>query len=101
MGDRALLQVENAAGDVSPVLYLHWTGNNAMDIIQRIHDRMSGRRNDLDYTFARLVQQATENNTRNTGIGVWNQITRLTAEDSHGDNGCFIYNCSSGNTEHI
>ena len=55
MGDRALIQLTNGT-EVSPVLYLHWAGEQVADILRRTQKRMAGRGPDLSYTFARLVQ---------------------------------------------
>lgn len=90
MGDRALIQLTTIGGGVSPVLYLHWGGSCVADILQRTQEQMKGRPNDESYAFARLVQQAINGDSHNTGIGVWNQIERLTPADSHGDAGCFV-----------
>jgi hypothetical protein len=89
MGDRALIQLKADSG-VSPVLYLHWGGSMVATILLRAQERMKGRANDVEYAFARLVQVATDGDKGNTGFGVWNQEIPLTAEDSHGDAGCFL-----------
>lgn len=90
MGDRALIQLTNKNGDVSPVLYLHWSGSGVADILARTHQQMAGRTNDVEYTFARLVQQAINGDTGSTAFGVWNQPFVLVPDDSHGDAGCFV-----------
>jgi hypothetical protein len=95
MGDRALIQLTNKSGEVSPVLYMHWSGSSVAAILCRAQDQMKGRANDVDYAFARLVQQATGRDLGNTGFGVWNQSERLTADDSHGDAGCFVVDVST------
>lgn len=90
MGDRALIQLTNKSGQVSPVLYLHWSGSDVADIIWRTQERMRDRVNDVEYSFARLVQEATRDDDEDTGFGCWNQAEPLTAKDSHGDAGCFL-----------
>jgi hypothetical protein len=99
MGNRALIQVEGADG-VSPVLYLHWA-DEPQAIIDRTKKRLEGRKGDVDYAFARLVQQAMGDDKGDTGVGVFNKTERLTPKDSHGDEGVFIYNCDTGETEHF
>lgn len=94
MGNRALIQMKSGE-KLSPVLYLHWGGGEVADIIERARQRMIGRNDDLDYAFARLVQSAIGGDDGNTGYGVWNQTTELTASDSHGDAGCFVVDVST------
>lgn len=96
MGDRALIQLVDSSGTVSPVLYLHWRGGSVADILARTEKRMRGRADDVSYAFARLVQEATAGDgaTENLSIGVWNQAAKLTAGDSHGDAGVFVVNVS-------
>lgn len=94
MGDRALIQLTN--GRVcSPVLYLHWGGSDVAAILQRTQEQMRTRVDDVDYAFARLVQQATADDPDgSTGIGVWNAAEPLKADASQGDAGCFLVNIS-------
>lgn len=97
MGDRALIQLRNSDGDISPVLYLHWDGNRAGKIIYDTHMRMKGRGDDLDYTFARLVQEAVGDDPGNTSYGVSNSVAPLSADNSHGDAGCFLVDIATDN----
>lgn len=90
MGDRALIQLTNKYGDVSPVLYLHWSGSGVAEILRRTQAQMKGCENDVEYAFARLVQQATKGDNGNTGFGVWNHDGQLSELESHGDAGCFL-----------
>jgi hypothetical protein len=90
MGDRALIQLTNASKEFSPVLYLHWDGSRVGEIIYNTQERMRGRTGDLEYSFARLVQQAMGDCDGNTSVGVWNADKLLTAKDGHGDAGCFV-----------
>ena len=91
MGDRALIQLTNGT-EVSPVLYLHWAGEQVADILRRTQKRMAGRGPDLSYTFARLVQEAIGDDDGCLSFGVWNRTTPLEPSDSHGDAGCFLVN---------
>lgn len=94
MGDRALIQLKSGT-DVSTVLYLHWGGFGVKPIIDAARERMKSRHDDLSYAFARLVQIAAGNDSGATGFGVWNADAVLTAEDSHGDAGCFVIDAST------
>jgi len=91
MGDRALIQLV-CGNKYSPTLYLHWAGDRAEEIIQQTKERMCGGGfgDDLEYAFARLVQIAIGNDAGASSYGVTNATGILTAEDSPGDNGCFI-----------
>ncbi len=98
MGDRALIQIENS-GAVSPVIYVHNAGEQVPGFLEEIAVFMKGRRGDVDYTAARLIGLMHELIEGNISLGIFNQPERLTAEDSHGDAGCFVYNCTTGHVE--
>ncbi|WP_045769524.1 hypothetical protein [Xanthomonas albilineans] len=93
MGDRALIQLK-CKQEVSPVLYMHWGGSYVGDIIKRTKARMASR-HEIDYAFARLVQEAISDSPGDAGFGVWNQVELLTEGDSHDDAGCFVVDISS------
>lgn len=97
MGDRAVVQLESNSGRVSPCLYLHWGGSEVPKLLEELHDRFIKRRgDDLRYGFARLVGYVHEKMpTEVTGMGIWNQTTRLTPADSQGDAGVFVFNIST------
>ena len=95
MGDRALIQLK-CKNEVSPALYLHWEGYAVAYILLRTKKRMEGRADDLQYTFARLVQEATMGDEGNLSFGVFNQPTELTEKDSPGDAGAFVVELSEG-----
>lgn len=95
MGDRALIQLTTGKAEAgvavnSPVLYLHWAGDEVADILNRTKARMESRGPDLDYTFARLVQEAIADDNGNLSFGVSNRTYPLHASSSHGDAGCFL-----------
>lgn len=96
MGDRVLFQCHSASrGTHGPVVYCHWLGDHAPQIVNRLINRMRGRSGDVDYSSARLVQECTlmqADPDTCMGIGVWNSDHLLTAEDSHGDAGCVLIN---------
>lgn len=95
MGDRVLIQLRTRE-EVSPILYLHWGGSCAAEIIHRAEKRMKSRGCDLHYAFARLVGAAHDVTPGNLSVGVWNAPTsnnvpqELTDEESHGDAGCIV-----------
>lgn len=95
MGDRVLMQVYSAAQNAhGPVVYCHWLGDRAPQIMQSLIKRMQGRK-DVDYATARLVQEccsAQRDADAHLGIGCWNAPALLTAADSHGDAGCVLLN---------
>lgn len=98
MGDRVLIQVVNGTA-TSPVCYGHWFGGEAPQYIRELAELMKGRDGDVEYTFARLVGVCASHTGGNTGLGCWNQTTKLTPNDSHGDAGCYVIDCVSWNVE--
>jgi len=101
MGDRALIQLTDGKR-YSPSLYVHRDGSRARSIIKDTQKRMEGRTDDLEYSFARLVQIAIGDDEGNMGFGVQNEQGKLTAEDSPGNHGVFIANINNNwRVEHI
>jgi hypothetical protein len=98
MGDRALLQVINSKepGEFSPVVYLHWAGDSVPDIVRELKRRMASRPGDTSYAAARLVQIAIGDDKGNISYGIWNAKKPLTKEQSHGDAGVVLIDCSDG-----
>ena len=101
MGDRVLFQVvsRHQPEAFGPVVYCHWSGEGAPQIVRRLAARMKDRANDIDYATARLVQECIADDldpTRSTGFGVWNATHKLTAENSHGDAGVVLIDCADG-----
>ena len=96
MGDRVLLQVVKGS-DFGPVVYGHWCGDRAPDIVRKLAARMAQRPGDMDYTTARLVQECTAGDPEGAlSFGVWNAPARLAGEDSHGDAGVVLIDCANG-----
>lgn len=95
MGDRVLMQVYSATLNANgPVVYCHWLGDRAPQIMAALIKRMQGRR-DVDYASARLVQEcctAQHDPAAMLGVGIWNSPDRLTAAHSHGDAGVVLLN---------
>lgn len=99
MGDRALVQFEDSTGRTSPVIYLHWSGEEASAWLRELAILMTGRPNDASYAAARFAGICHRHINGNMSLGMWNQEKRLTAEDSHGDAGCFVVNCHTWQVE--
>ena len=100
MGDRVLFQVvrgaSSAQANIGPVVYCHWSGERAPQIVRALAKRMVDRPGDVEYATARLVQECTGANAGATGFGVWSATSRLTEEDSHGDAGVVLIDCANG-----
>jgi hypothetical protein len=97
MGDRVLFQVINSkTNEFGPVVYCHWSGSDAHDIVRNLAARMVGRGGDIDYATARLVQECIGDDGGNLGFGVWNTDAQLTEGDSHGDAGVVLIDCADG-----
>jgi hypothetical protein len=90
MGDRVTFQVVNKAGEFGPVVYCHWSGEQTPEILARLRERMRGRPNDIDYSTARLVQEAINASPYadgNLSFGVLNADRIGTVDDSPGNAG--------------
>lgn len=105
MGDRVLMQCHSAkSGRFGPVVYCHWLGDKAPQIVNRLINRMRPRTGDLDYSSARLVQECTLaqiDPDSYMSIGVWNSDHLLTAKDSHGDAGCVLIDVDTWQTTYV
>lgn len=95
MGDRVLMQCHDS-DDFGPVVYGHWSGADAVEIVKRLRARMATRKDDLNYWSARLVQEAINSDAGATGFGVWNAKAKLVSDDSHGDAGCVLIDVRTG-----
>ena len=101
MGDRALIQIvrhntsSNQEPEFSPVCYLHHAGCDAADYIRELSDRMVNRDGDCGYAFARLIGIAHNHTPGNMSLGAWNADGILKAEDTHGDAGIYIVDCTT------
>jgi hypothetical protein len=94
MGDRVLFQVVRGSAEFGPVVYCHWSGERAPEIVRKLAERMEDRAGDLDYATARLLQECIAGNDGgNLSFGVSNAPARLTSEDSHGDAGVVLIDC--------
>ena len=96
MGDRVLMQCYSSkTNDFGSVVYGHWSGSEAKDIVMRLALRMKERGGDIAYSTARLVQEMIDcsgelGKKDSAGFGVWNSEKLLTNEDSHGDAGVVL-----------
>jgi hypothetical protein len=71
MGDRALVIFENK-DEISPVVYLHWSGSRVPAFLQQLKERMQGREGDVSYATARFIGLCHEAIYGNLSLGVWN-----------------------------
>ncbi len=98
MGDRVLFQVVSGK-QFGPVVYCHWSGARAPEIVRSLASRMKSRQGDIEYATARLVQICTASTLEGClGFGVMNAKRRLTVKDTHGDAGVVLIDCSAGFT---
>jgi hypothetical protein len=101
MGDRALIVFTDGT-DVSPVIYLHWSGSQVPALLQQHKALMATRGADVQYAAARFVGivHATMPDS-NLSLGIWNTddtlrpavlggAARELAEISHGDAGFVV-----------
>lgn len=91
MGDRCVIQVKGA----SCSMYLHWHGGSALEILKSAVPRM--RAGDENYSQARLIGVAHGLIEGNLSLGVLPPVSDPpTEEDSQGNAGVIVYDCSSG-----
>ena len=101
MGDRALI-IFTDGKDVSPVIYLHWSGSKVPRLLEQHKALMAPRGADVCYAAARFagIAHATMPD-QNLSLGMWNaeantinavlgsQADEL-AQISHGDAGLIV-----------
>lgn len=97
MGDRALLIFHNhARKEYGPVVYLHWHGHAVGQYLEQLATLMGNRLDDVEYSTARFIGIAHEDNRDNVSLGVWEKPRLFTdnsawlEEFSHGDAGVFL-----------
>ena len=101
MGDRALM-IFTDGKEVSPVIYLHWSGSKVPDLLEQHKALMASRGADVPYAAARFVGivHATMPE-QNLSLGMWNADPRIRTavtcrdadtlkEFSHGDAGVVV-----------
>lgn len=105
MGNRVLFQCVSSRSEelnvpmnqkYGPVVYGHWSGDRAGEVVAKLKERMKGRENDVEYATARLVQILCGNNSGNLGFGCWNATGILTVDDSHGNAGVVLIDVGDG-----
>jgi len=100
MGDRALIVFKDK-GEVSPTVYLHWSGSNVPGFIDELAALMETRRGDAAYAAARFVGIAHSYDVGALSLGVMNTPEDLEkavragdsagiACHSHGDAGLVV-----------
>lgn len=112
MGDRALVLFRDEGTDprseeryvsYSPAVYLHWNGSDVPELLKAAAPRM--RAGDQFYAAARFCGYCHEQIPGNLSLGLMPgpEDRELTDEEwesySHGDNGVFIVDASSGKVE--
>lgn len=103
MGDRAtisIIQHRPDSDEHSPVLYLHWNGSYALDLIREAAPGM--RKGDVSYAFARLVGHAHTVTSPGSalGMGVWSHDWDNDGVPDVGDNGHFTIDIGKGTVTH-
>jgi len=101
MGDRALV-VFHDDSEVSPTVYLHWSGGHVQNMLEAALPRM--RKGDVSYSCARFIGVCNEwLSGRNTGFGVFNSpgtLDECKADGySHGDAGVFLVDVNTWRVE--
>lgn len=93
MGDRATIQIVDGE-EFSPVIYLHWAGSRAVEILQAAAPIM--RKGDISYAFARLADVCHLETGPDQGLsfGIWN--AESTEDPEVGDNGHFLLDMQTG-----
>lgn len=109
MGDRALIIFTDGT-EVSPTVYLHWSGSSVPKLLEVCHSRMMGRLGDVEYGVARFIGICHEHVDGNLSLGCWNtdeaiavaarkaisgpeaEHIKTLAEQSHGDAGLVVVN---------
>ena len=99
MGDRAIV-IFHDESEVSPSVYLHWSGIRVPALIDLLKERMKGRYGDVDYAAARFIGICHEQIEGNLSLGVLNNdltVTDLVNADrmkavSHGGAGAVVVN---------
>ena len=99
MGDRVIMQIvqrNRLTGDTfGPMVYGHWAGHSAPDIVEALAAKMHDRLSDVAYQSARLVQMILDDGGSsmqrdNGGIGLYNATAVATEADSPGDAGVVL-----------
>jgi len=102
MGDRALVVFKETSElvgktEYSPVIYLHWNGEDVPGLLQKTKKVMEGREHDLSYTSARFIGVCNNYLEGNLSLGMWNlpsNFNQWTKKEKikygHGDAGLIV-----------
>lgn len=104
MGDRALIIFKDNQ-NVSPTVYLHWSGDSVPAFIEELSLLMENRHNDATYAAARFVGIAHVSNPGCLSLGIFEtpgtiQVAARDDDDdtlaaySHGDAGVILVDTS-------
>ncbi len=109
MGDRALV-IFTDGKEVSPTVYLHWSGDRVPALLDELKVLMTGREGDVSYSAARFIGICHASIDGNLSLGCWNTDdgiaeaaksvigapvsvhASLLKSHSHGDAGCIVVN---------
>jgi hypothetical protein len=102
MGDRAVV-VFVTDDEISPGVYLHWHGSDALDFLRAASPRL--RRSDPGYSAARFCGFCHTQIEGNLSLGLIDAPTTEDFKDSFetyspGNSGVFIVNCNSFKVTH-
>lgn len=101
MGDRALVLFTDGT-EVSPTVYLHWSGTNVPKYLEELKELMATRLDDVSYGCARFIGICHSKNAKdNCSLGVWSTDVKIEqailcneekdlAKYSHGDAGVIV-----------
>lgn len=107
MGDRALVLFHDK-DELSPVIYMHWGGDQVKELIEETRKLMQGRLGDVAYSAARFCGIAHNSFEGNLSLGIWNGPSDKYAEGydkirekefSQGDAGVFLVDCTDFTVE--
>jgi len=72
MGNRAIIILKDSNNDFSPMIYLHWGGDNVIKYKELLEKKMSERPDDLDYATARMLGIICDDVSGNISVGCSN-----------------------------
>ena len=100
MGDRGVIYIKSGDFYAPCGLYVHWNGEELVDWFTESIPLL--RKDDPDYSMARLIGTFHEKIDGNTGLGVVNAPNEEDIKNknlkkySHGDAGILVYDCKTG-----
>ena len=95
MGNRVIMILKDSTETLPFAMYMHWNGSQALEILENAVPRM--RRNQADYSIARLIGTAHNQIDGNLSLGVISIDLKAKYNDiTHGDAGIVVFDCGSG-----